>query len=336
MVDNIWGRLIALFRPRFGAQTFSKIEHRFALIAKSKHGALLAAALFPLIARGLMLPWYPPPAPQIHDEFSYLLQADTFAHGRLSNPTPPYWRHFETEYVLLQPTYSSQYQPAQGLMLAFGQIVFGHPWFGVWISVGIMSAAICWALRYLLPPVWALFGAMLAVLQFGIFGLWMNSYFGGALSAAAGALVLGSLLRTRIPDQRTSSGALCALGLILLFATRPVEGLMWSAVAAVYGGSSSARVAGTPILAFTAVFMIGSCSLAWYNFRVTGNPLNPPYLEYRRVYGTPQPFWWQTPLSLINTFTFPELRDNYLFQVHLYNARYSGASIFKSEPEASA
>src|SRR5690348_10774781 len=118
---------IAIVRPALAGSFFRRVEKIGRGIAASRWQAMLAAGLFPLIVRAIMLPWYPPPQPQIHDEFSYLLQGDTFAHGRVSNPTPPYWQHFESEYVLLQPSYASQYQPAQGVVLALGQLVFGHP-----------------------------------------------------------------------------------------------------------------------------------------------------------------------------------------------------------------
>jgi len=296
---------------------------------------MLAAAAVPLLARAAMLSWYPPPPPQIHDEFSYLLQSDTFAHGRVANPTPPFWEHFETEYTLFKPVYASQYQPAQGIILAAGEIVFGNPWFGVWLSMGAMCAALCWGLSYVLPLRWALFGSLIAALQFGIFGLWMNSYFGGAVAGAAGALIMGSLVRMSIPAKARSSAALCATGLILLFASRPFEGALWFAVATVWVLFRTTRAAPRPnwlTLAppFLAVFGMGALALAWYNWRITGSPWDPPYLEYRRIYGTPQPFWWQGPVQ-IGWFRFPELRNNYLNQLHLYQQRSSLWGILAAE-----
>src|SRR5689334_15217477 len=86
--------LLAVLRPHLGSMWFGGLESRLLAIARNKNRAILLAAIFPMAIRLLMLPWYPPPPPQIHDEFSYLLQADTFAHGRVANPSPPNWEHF--------------------------------------------------------------------------------------------------------------------------------------------------------------------------------------------------------------------------------------------------
>ena len=375
---------LAFARPAWISALFTPIERRLAVLARHRLSAIAFAACFPLLVRLLMLPWYPPPPPQIHDEFSYLLQADTFAHGRVVNPTPPFWEHFETEYTLFQPGYASQYQPAQGMVLALGQVIFGHPWWGVWLSTGLLCGTLCWALQFVFPPAWALAGACGAALQFGIFGIWMNSYFGGAVAATAGALVFGSLARMRKRGPSASSGFVCGVGVILLFATRPFEGLIWMAVAAVWAGtgilrrlrvSSSGNVEATgelvgvasgslqsgqsknrpdsrrfstpttggpvqeprsslvcrrTVLAFLIVFAAGAAALAWYNWRITGNPLDPPYLAYRRIYGTPQPYWWQPPVR-VDHFRHPELRGNYLNQLHLYENRYSLRAMLDSE-----
>jgi hypothetical protein len=326
--------LIAWFMPRLGSGAFSRAERMFRVLARDRWKAMLAAALFPMIVRALMLPWYPPPQPQIHDEFSYLLQGDTFAHGRIANPAPPYWQHFESEYVLLQPYYASQYQPAQGIVLAFGELVLRHPWLGVWLSVGAMCAVFFWALGYVMPPGWALFGAFAAALQFGIFGLWMNSYFGGAVAASAGAIVLGSVVRMRQPEKARSSAALCAFGLIVLFASRPFEAIIWSLVALALvvrppKGSSRPRFRRI-LVPFATVFLAGVVALAYYNWRITGNPTNPPYLAYQRIYGTPQPFWWQRPLY-VTRFNYAVIRDNYLNQLHLYENRYSLTAMLRAE-----
>lgn len=330
--------LVAILWPRFQRQRLCNLEQFLTGISRNKWQAIMVAALFPMTVRLLMLPWYPPPPPQIHDEFSYLLQADTFAHGRVVNPTPPYWQHFETEYTLLQPGYASQYEPAQGLILALGEVVFHHPWWGAWLSVGLMCGALCWGLYEMVPPAWAFAGALGAALQFGIFGLWMNSYFGGAIPAAAGAVVAGCLARIRRHHRPRSSAALCAGALALIFASRPFEALLWSAIAIGFAAYFVLRerswgmrqFAVQTLGPFLLVFSLGAGLLAWYNWRLTGNAAEPPYLAYQHIYGTPQPYWWQPPLKVAG-FRFPEIRDNYLNQLRLYQERYSFWQMARAE-----
>src|SRR6185437_6444797 len=87
------------------------------------------------------------PVPRIHDEFSYLLMADTFVSGRVANPSPPLSQFFDTFHELMHPVYVSKYFPAQGAFLAIGKIITGHPAAGVWLSSALACAATFWMLE---------------------------------------------------------------------------------------------------------------------------------------------------------------------------------------------
>lgn len=256
-----------------------------------------------LIIRLALLPWLPIPEPAVHDEFSYLLGAETFASGRLTNPTHPLWIHFETFHVNQQPTYATKYPPAQSLAMAVGQRLLGNYWYGVWLSVGCMCACLTWMLQGWVARRYALIGGLMAIAQWGVAGYWINSYWGGALGAAGGALVLGAVPRL-VWRANAPSMALGALGVLLLANTRPFEGAlttMGAAVALVIwrrraGGRVSELILTKAALPAAILLVAGVGSMAYYNYRVTGDPLLLPYIVNERQYSS-SPHLWILPPS---------------------------------------
>lgn len=259
--------------------------------------AIAAPAAAVLVLRIALLGVWEIPRPSVLDEFSYLLQADTFASGRVVNPPHPHWQFFETMFVLQQPTYASVYPPAQGVFLAIGAR-FGHPWLGVWLSSGLMCLAIGWLLRGWLPPLWALLGTAWASVQLGLISYWMNSYWGGAVAATGGALLLGAACR--IPRAFcVRDGFLFSLGLALLACSRPYEGLVLGLVSLTWlgwqvRGSTWTRARRT-LLPAALVTGAGALALGWYCWRVTGDFLRLPAVEYMRQYAAAPVFVWQPP-----------------------------------------
>src|SRR5213593_2785655 len=295
--------LLAIFLPRLAPKVFHAVESFFSRLVERKALALIALFFIVIGVRLALLPQLPVPVPGIHDEFSYLLLGDTLAHGRVANPPHPMWMSFESFHVNWLPTYSSKYPPGQGAVLALGQLL-GHPWIGVLLSVAAMCAAILWMLQAWLPARWAFLGAALVALKFGIASYWINSYWGGAVAAAGGALVLGAMPRI-VRRARALDALLLGLGIAILANSRPYEGLLFCIPVAGWflwwlAGKSKAPAA--PRVRIVRVFvplavvlLLTAGFIGYYNWRLTGNALLFPYALNSRTYRTTGLFLWNHP-----------------------------------------
>ena len=208
------------------------------------------------------------------------------------------WVHFETFHVSRQPTAFSKYFPAQGLTLAVGQTLLGHPWYGVLLCVGLMSSALLWMLQQWLPARWALFGASILAVRLGLTSYWVNSYWGGAVAATGGALVWGALPGV-LAGRKARYSVIFGLGLVILANSRPLEGAMVSLPAVLVLSLRFLEVERSGRLRWlsrsvapTAILLgAGAGSMLLYNQRLTGDAFLVPHRAYDRQYATTDDFY---------------------------------------------
>ncbi len=250
------------------------------------------------------------PQPVIQDEFSYLLGADTFAHGRMANPPPPLGKFFESPHILVRPTYASKYPPGQALFLALGQSFLGSPFYGVPIGNALMLFAICLMLTVWVPLQWAVSVSTMFALCLQPSMYWTNSYLGGSVAASGGALVLlGIGLYRKKPTP--VAGVTFALGALLLFWTRPFEGGVFTITVLVVFAREIWRNRRVGVLVATvSVLAAGGLWTCYDNRAVTGDPLLLPYLLHDRQYNA-TPVFWFLPLRAGHVYSHPRLASEH-------------------------
>lgn len=87
--------------------------------------------------------------PAYHDEFSYILQAKTFADGKFSYPSHDLVPHiFDQMHVVNEGRFASRYFPGTGMWLA-PFVAIGIPYFGQWLAGAISAVFFFWSGREL-------------------------------------------------------------------------------------------------------------------------------------------------------------------------------------------
>jgi hypothetical protein len=279
-----------------GHHVADRIARTALSVASRRHAALVLVGLFVLGGNVIVALITGEPVPSVHDEFSYLLAADTFASLRVSNPSPPSPEFFDTFYVLVSPHYVSKYFPGQGMALAIGQLFTGHPIAGVWLSSSLACMATCWMIQAWIGRTAGLAGGLLMAIHWGICSYWSQSYWGGMVAAGGGAVFYGAAHRLWHSGARRHA-FLLALGFATLLVSRPVEGALATVpVAVVLGGriwsASTTDKRLVAQLAFPIVAVVGITAFAcvWYNVLTTGSPTTTAYALHERQYQETPPF----------------------------------------------
>ncbi len=306
--------LIAVSIPRWVQRAAAPLMRAFDALGRRPLVASVVMAAVTFVGAltcAVLVQW---PKARVHDEYSYLLAADTFAAGRLCFPSPPCAEQLEAFHVITSPVYASKYPSGQGLVLALGQVL-GDPAFGVWLGAALFVGALTWMLLGFMPARWALLGASLALFRYATTSYWAQSFWGGALTAAGAALAFGALVRIR---QRGSLalGAVLGVGVALLALTRPFEGaaacLPLALALAVWGWRrAQAREIGVALrTALGAALPLAACFvwMATLNRAVTGDPLRMPYFVHDAQYAVAPPFVWQAAAPKPH-FATPEIEE---------------------------
>ncbi|HEX6881034.1 MAG TPA: hypothetical protein VF135_11765 [Terriglobales bacterium] len=317
---GFWALVVLLFLllrlNRRTRQWLPRMEWTLRRIGRYQRACVMSAFVLPILLRLLFFIWVPTPVPAIHDEFSYLLQSDTFAHWHVTNPSHPMAVHFESFHVNMWPTYQSMYPPGQAVFLAFGQLLFGYPYLGVLLTLGLMCAAIVWALQAWFPPEWPVLAGIYCIVRFSTFSYWGNSYWGGAAAAFGGAVLFGILGRVKKNPSPWYAIAY-AFALLLLANTRAYEGFVFSVIPTIaliwilvrsHPAKTIVRFAAPAVV----ILAIGFATMGYYNYRGTGSPARMPYMVNAAEYHITKPFLWQSRNPIPN-YRHPHLRHFFVY-----------------------
>lgn len=259
--------------------------------------------------------------PAYHDEYSYLLQAETFRAGQLWFPVAEQFPQlFDQMHVLNEPDldpprgrFASRYFPGPGLWLNLG-LWWGSPWLAQQLAHGLMVAGVFWIGRELADQGTGLLAAMLAACAPGLL-IFSNLLLAHQPTLVGLVLFYWMFLRTRRTGALWSA-ALAGSGLAGALWCRPMTaagaslfsgvafGWWWlsgqgawltSATVAKHAASGESRLSfpqrSRLAVALAGPLLIGIAGLMLYQRELTGALSLSPYQLYtdrytpRHVYG---------------------------------------------------
>lgn len=320
------------FLPRIGRKFILGFPLSLAPLYRRPALLILTAGVAPIVLRLMILPFVPAPTPAVMEEFNNLLQAQTYAAGRLYNPAHPLAVVLQAPQIIQWPHYMSTRPPLAGLFLYLGEVLFGSPFLGNLLSVGLTSAALCWMMVEHLPRRWAALGAVIVVTGYCLFGYWVDSYWCPAPNILGAAVMLALTPRIlRRPQMWHAMLFVAAMALIA--GIRPYESGVYTAVILLWLGIAFIRrghraMLARAVLVFALPVAMGgvliAAGFAWYDEATTGKASLMPYAIWRAAQCFVPAFLWQPIATQPIAFSDPGLAKFAAWEVKVALASRDG------------
>jgi hypothetical protein len=288
-------------REHFGRGLYVRASLIARRVAMRPWLMIVLAGVVPVAIRILILPIVPVPEPYVMEEFNHLFLTATYDEGRVANPVHPLAVLLQTYQQIEWPHYVSARPPLPPIFLYLGQVLFGSPFAGSLIALGLTSSALCWSLLGWIQGRWAALASYLAIVTFCLFGYWINSYWAPTPIVLGGALLFGAVPRIE-RNPRLSLGLVCVVALALLAGTRPYENGVYAATICGWLAfrllqrerrKLIPRAIGLVVVPMAAGVGAIVAAQMWYNGATTGNALLMPYQIWRESQDLTPMFLWQ-------------------------------------------
>lgn len=220
--------------------------------------------------------------PVVHDEASYLLQAQTFARGRWTMPSPPLPQFFEQFHVFVVPHFASKYPPGHGILMVPG-IWLGLPGLVPLLLNGLAAALLFILVRRVTNGWIALLTFLLWLLMSGNL-VFRSSYFSENTSSVLWLAGWLALLEWREnPRERWLVAMAACIGWMAI--TRPLTAVGFGIPIGVIVLWRTASTRQWRTLVRPALLGVAILSLIpIWSARTTGNWRETPYALYSKLY----------------------------------------------------
>jgi len=222
--------------------------------------------------------------PAYHDEYAYVLQAETLLGGRLAEPATSDLAPYKQMHVLTYPAFASRYFPGTAILLA-PFVAGGVPWAFGWTVAGLTCGFLYLAGREHSPAAGCWTGLLAATAPMS--ATFANVILSSGPTILAFAVFLwaaGPSLSKRNPWRPLLAG----LAMAFAFLCRPVTAAALGLPYALYFGWRAFHR--TPadfrrrFVIMTYAFFCVAAALLPFNFASTGDPLETAYSRYIRVF----------------------------------------------------